>query len=135
MRFENFSISVCLCFDLNANLFIFTFQHYEVLNLLGKGGFASVYKAKCLRTNHLVAIKMIDIKIMKSNGMTDRVIQEVQIHSRLKHPSILELYTFFEDANYVYLVLELAHNGELQRFLRENNKVCVPFVSLILFYF
>lgn len=116
-------------------MFIFTFQHYEVLNLLGKGGFASVYKAKCLRTNHLVAIKMIDIKIMKSNGMTDRVIQEVQIHSRLKHPSILELYTFFEDANYVYLVLELAHNGELQRFLRENNKVCVPSVSLKFFYF
>lgn len=70
---------------------------------------------------------MIDIKIMKSNGMTDRVIQEVQIHSRLKHPSILELYTFFEDADFVYLVLELAHNGELQRFLRENDKVCLHF--------
>lgn len=66
---------------------------------------------------------MIDIKIMKTNGMTDRVIQEVQIHSRLKHPSILELYTFFEDADFVYLVLELAHNGELQRFLRENDKL------------
>lgn len=109
------------------------FQHYEVLNLLGKGGFASVYKAKCLRTNHLVAIKMIDIKIMKSNGMTDRVIQEVQIHSRLKHPSILELYTFFEDADFVYLVLELAHNGELQRFLRENNKIMSePEASIVL---
>uniref|UniRef100_A0A182S7L9 Protein kinase domain-containing protein n=1 Tax=Anopheles maculatus TaxID=74869 RepID=A0A182S7L9_9DIPT len=47
---------------------------------------------------------------------------EVAIHSKLKHPSILELYTFFEDFEHVFLVLELAENGELQQFLRERNK-------------
>ena len=57
---------------------------------------------------------------MAANGMVSRVRQEVSIHSRLKHPSILELYTFFEDSDYVYLVLELAHNGELQRYLKNN---------------
>lgn len=57
---------------------------------------------------------------MHENNMVDRVRQEVAIHSTLKHPSILELYTFFEDKNYVYLVLELCHNGELQRYLREQ---------------
>jgi polo-like kinase 4 len=55
---------------------------------------------------------------MKAAGMVDRVRQEVQIHSRLKHPSVLELYTFFEDDNYVYLVLELCLGGELQRYIR-----------------
>lgn len=55
--------------------------------------------------------------------MTDRVRQEVAIHARLKHPSILELYTFFEDSNYVYLVLELANNGALHRYLMDNKKV------------
>lgn len=49
--------------------------------------------------------------------------QEVTIHSQLKHPSILELYTFFEDVNYVYLVLELAEKGELHRYLRDHKKV------------
>lgn len=58
---------------------------------------------------------------MAASGMGERVRQEVKIHSRLKHPSVLELYTFFEDSNYVYLVLELAHNGELQRYLKNNN--------------
>ena len=62
--------------------------------------------------------KQIDKKLMQAAGMVGRVCQEVSIHSRLKHPAILELYTFFEDANYVYLVLELCHNGELQRFLK-----------------
>ena len=93
-------------------------EDYEVLNLLGKGGFASVYRAKCLRSGIEVAIKMIDKKLMQAAGMVGRVRQEVAIHSRLKHPAVLELYTFFEDANYVYLVLELCHNGELQRFLK-----------------
>ena len=57
---------------------------------------------------------------MVQTGMTDRVQQEVAIHSRLKHPSVLELYTFFEDKTYVYLVLELCHNGELQSFLKKQ---------------
>ncbi|XP_053685006.1 serine/threonine-protein kinase PLK4 [Sabethes cyaneus] len=97
-------------------------EDFEVYDLLGKGGFACVYRAKCRRTGIHVAIKMIDKKMMQSAGMANRVRQEVSIHSRLKHPSILELYTFFEDANYVYLVLELAENGELQRYLRETKK-------------
>nr|CAG4638347.1 EOG090X03P9 [Cyclestheria hislopi] len=40
------------------------------------------------------------------------------IHSRLRHPSILQLHTFFEDNDFVYLVLDLCENGELQRYLK-----------------
>jgi len=98
-------------------------DNYQVLNLLGKGGFASVYKAKCISTRQDVAIKMVDKKQMCAAGMSGRVRQEVAIHSRLKHPSILELLTFFEDENYVYLVLELCENGELARFLKSHNRV------------
>uniref|UniRef100_A0A2C9JP73 Serine/threonine-protein kinase PLK4 n=1 Tax=Biomphalaria glabrata TaxID=6526 RepID=A0A2C9JP73_BIOGL len=93
-------------------------QDYQVLNLLGTGGFANVYRARSNLTGKEVAIKMIDKKRMKASGMSGRVKKEVEIHSRLKHPSVLELYNFFEDANYVYLVLELCHNGELQRYLQ-----------------
>lgn len=90
-------------------------EDYEIFEHLGKGGFAHVYRAKCRGTGLFVAIKMIDKALMASAGMIGRVRQEVTIHSRLKHPAILELYTFFEDAHYVYLVLELAHNGELAK--------------------
>ncbi|XP_045491516.1 serine/threonine-protein kinase PLK4 [Colias croceus] len=90
-------------------------EDYEILEHLGKGGFAHVYRARCRKTGLFVAIKMIDKALMASAGMIGRVRQEVTIHSRLKHPAILELYTFFEDAHYVYLVLELAHNGELAK--------------------
>ncbi|XP_034840474.1 serine/threonine-protein kinase PLK4 [Maniola hyperantus] len=90
-------------------------EDYEILEHLGKGGFAHVYRARCRKTSIFVAIKMIDKALMANAGMIGRVRQEVTIHSRLKHPAILELYTFFEDAHYVYLVLELAHNGELAK--------------------
>ncbi|XP_012940438.1 serine/threonine-protein kinase PLK4 isoform X2 [Aplysia californica] len=97
-----------------------TLDDYQVLNLLGKGAFACVYRARSSRTGMEVAIKMIDKKMMKAAGMNARVKKEVEIHSRLKHPSVLELYNFFEDANYVYLVIEICHNGELQRYLRSR---------------
>lgn len=62
-----------------------------MLNLLGKGGFACVYRARSNKTGEEVAIKMIDKKLMKAAGMAARVKKEVEIHSRLKHPSILEV--------------------------------------------
>lgn len=98
-------------------------EDYEVGHFLGKGGFATVHKARCKKTGLEVAIKMIDKTLMRAAGMVNRVKQEVAIHSRLKHPAVLELYTFFEDSNYVYLVLELCHNGELQRYLKKHDRI------------
>ncbi|XP_051502754.1 serine/threonine-protein kinase PLK4 isoform X1 [Myxocyprinus asiaticus] len=97
-------------------------EDFKVLTLLGKGSFACVYRAKSVNTGLEVAIKMIDKKAMHKAGMVQRVINEVEIQCRLKHPSVLELYNYFEDSNYVYLVLEMCHNGEMSRFLKERKK-------------
>ncbi|XP_074516490.1 serine/threonine-protein kinase PLK4 isoform X2 [Sebastes fasciatus] len=95
-------------------------EDFKVLTLLGKGSFACVYRAKSVKTGLEVAIKTIDKKAMHKAGMVQRVINEVEIQCRLKHPSILELYNYFEDSNYVYLVLEMCHNGEMSRYLNER---------------
>ncbi|MBW00577.1 Serine/threonine-protein kinase PLK4, partial [Eschrichtius robustus] len=63
-----------------------------------------------------------DKKAMYKAGMVQRVQNEVKIHCQLKHPSILELYNYFEDNNYVYLVLEMCHNGEMNRYLKNRRK-------------
>lgn len=97
-------------------------EDFKVLTLLGKGSFACVYKAKSVNTGLEVAIKMIDKKAMHKAGMVQRVINEVEIQCRLKHPSVLELYNYFEDSNYVYLVLEMCHNGEMSRYLKDRRK-------------
>uniref|UniRef100_A0A8C7WFE4 Serine/threonine-protein kinase PLK4 n=1 Tax=Oncorhynchus mykiss TaxID=8022 RepID=A0A8C7WFE4_ONCMY len=95
-------------------------EDFKVLTLLGKGSFACVYRAKSVNTGLEVAIKMIDKKAMHKSGMVQRVSNEVEIQCRLKHPSILELYNYFEDSNYVYLVLEMCHNGEMSRYLKDR---------------
>ncbi len=59
---------------------------------------------------------------MQAAGMVNRVRQEVSIHSRLSHPSILQLHAFFEDQDFVYLVLELCENGELQHYLKASGQ-------------
>ncbi|CAH8437990.1 unnamed protein product [Schistosoma turkestanicum] len=100
-----------------------SFTDFQVFELLGRGGFAQVYRAKSTITGQEVAIKMIDKKGMLHHRLANRVRREVEIHSRLKHPSILELYTCFEDENYVYLILEICHNGELQTYIRQNGPV------------
>ncbi|XP_029446126.1 serine/threonine-protein kinase PLK4 isoform X1 [Rhinatrema bivittatum] len=95
-------------------------EDFKVLNILGKGSFACVYRAKSVNTGLEVAIKMIDKKAMHKVGMVQRVRNEVEIHCQLKHPSILELYNYFEDSNYVYLILEMCHNGEMSRCLKNR---------------
>lgn len=57
---------------------------------------------------------------MLAAGMANRVKQEISIHYRLSHPSILKLYAFYEDSDFVYLILELCENGELQRYLKSR---------------
>ncbi|XP_027710404.1 serine/threonine-protein kinase PLK4 isoform X2 [Vombatus ursinus] len=97
-------------------------EDFRVGSLLGKGSFAGVYRAESIHTGLEVAIKMIDKKAMHKAGMVQRVQNEVKIHCQLKHPSILELYNYFEDSNYVYLVLEICHNGEMNRYLKNRMK-------------
>ncbi|NXF02260.1 PLK4 kinase, partial [Smithornis capensis] len=101
---------------------LFVLQDFKVGNLLGKGSFAGVYRAVSLKTGLEVAIKMIDKKAMHKVGMVQRVQNEVKIHCQLKHPSILELYNYFEDSNYVYLILEMCHNGEMSRYIKNRKK-------------
>ncbi|XP_077518070.1 polo like kinase SAK [Amblyomma americanum] len=96
-------------------------QDYEVFNFLGKGGFAEVYRARSKLNGLEVAIKMVDKGVLRRTGVSStRVQQEVAIHSRLKHPAVVELYNYFEDRQYVYLVVEYCPGGELQSYLKSR---------------
>jgi polo-like kinase 4 len=59
---------------------------------------------------------------MKEAHMSARVANEVEIHWQLRHPSILELLTYFEDSTNVYLVMELCPNGELFKFIQTRQR-------------
>lgn len=62
-------------------------------------------------------VQQIDKLHAKDAKMQNVVVREVTIHAMLKHPAILELYTYFADDKYMYLVLELAECGSLKQLI------------------
>jgi polo-like kinase 4 len=60
---------------------------------------------------------------MRSMALTKRVANEVEIHWQLRNPSILELFNYFEDEEYVYLVMEICANGNLFDYLKVAKRI------------
>ncbi|RKP08434.1 kinase-like domain-containing protein, partial [Thamnocephalis sphaerospora] len=98
---------------------------YQLLRVLGNGSFGAVLEAQGVRgmlRGRRVAIKMIAKRQMASDALWKRVVNEVTIHLRLRHPAVLRLYDCFEDADHVYLVMELCTGGELFGQLHRNGR-------------
>jgi serine/threonine protein kinase len=88
------------------------FEHYELLDRLGEGAYSLVYHTRHKATGLGAAVK-ICAKDRMSDADCVRLVEEVAIMARLSHPSILSLYSFFEDPKAFYLVMELCPGGEL----------------------
>ena len=93
---------------------------FDVGQLLGRGGFASVYRARNRRTGKVCALKIMEKETISKYKMEDRVIQEINIHSRMRFPGIVRFYGHFEDEENVYMVLELCEGGNLYRLLKQH---------------
>ena len=87
-------------------------KYYKKIKDLGSGSYGSVYKAKNLVMDNIVAIKMIEK--VQENMIDDLEIKnEVNILKTLSHPNIVKIYEFFDTAIYYYIVTEYCKNGEL----------------------
>jgi polo-like kinase 4 len=92
---------------------------YELGRVLGSGGFGVVREATEVASGERVAIKVVT-KAQITDDMMARVRNEVQLHSRLSHPAIVGVRSFFEDDEHIYLVMELCAGGELQQRVRQR---------------
>ncbi|KAF5840663.1 hypothetical protein DUNSADRAFT_15906 [Dunaliella salina] len=94
---------------------------YVVLEMLGKGAYGAVYRARRARGEALVALKEIPLSDMSIFGATDaersaglgRMCKEVEILSSLDHPNIVQYYESFADGPYLYIVMELVEGSSL----------------------
>ncbi len=102
---------------------------YQIQEQIGKGGFGVVYRAISQTPGSLgkeLAIKMvksyneINKQEMRRLKLTKRVANEVEIHWQLRNSAILELFNYFEDTEYVYMIMELCENGNLYQYLKER---------------
>jgi polo-like kinase 4 len=100
----------------------YTIDDFVLGEHIGSGAFGDVYRAfsKVASLPHNVAIKKLSKSRLGRDTDRKRVTSEIYIHSRLNHPSILRLYTSFEDKQHVYLVMELCENGPLFDYIHQG---------------
>ncbi|ALC38687.1 ial [Drosophila busckii] len=85
---------------------------------LGRGKFGRVYLARERHSHYMVAMKVLFKNELRQGNVQRQVLREIEIQSRLKHPNILRLLTWFHDESRIYLALEIASEGELYKHLR-----------------
>lgn len=93
---------------------------FELGAPLGRGKFGRVYVAREKSTHFMVAMKLMFKSEIQKGRVERQVLREIEIQSRLKHPNILRLFTYFYDERRIYLVLELCSEGELYKHLKNS---------------
>lgn len=84
----------------------FHLPNFEVLGLLGRGGMASVWKARQISLDRIVAIKMLSSSFASKKDDIQRFLQEARIAAQLKHQGIVEIYDANFSGGVYYYVME-----------------------------
>lgn len=88
---------------------------FEILSELGRGGMGVVYKARQLRLNRLVALKMIRDDRLGNPENLVRFAIEAEAVARLNHPNIVQIFQFGKTGDIPFVALELLEGGTLAR--------------------
>ncbi|HET7218332.1 MAG TPA: protein kinase, partial [Vicinamibacterales bacterium] len=97
---------------------------YRIEQLLGRGGMGAVYRARDMRLDRLVALKVVRAELLGDPEARRRFRREAQIVARLQHPSIVAVYDYgtFADGG-AYLVMELVRGEDLRHVLQREGRL------------
>ncbi len=99
-------------------------NRYEILELVGTGGMAKVYKARCHRLNRLVAIKILREDLSQDAEFRRRFHDESQAVAMLSHPNIVAVYDVSRSSELEYIVMELIDGITLKQYMqKKGNKL------------
>ena len=109
-----------------------TLAHYRLLDLVGHGGMASVFRAHDDKLDREVAIKLMHPHLASEPQARQRFAREARAVARLRHESILEIYAFSEaESEDSYLVTEFITGPTLRRFLELHAPLPAEITALI----
>ena len=95
-------------------------NRYEILEKIGSGGMADVYKARCHRLNRLVAIKILKEDLSQDAEFRRRFHAESQAVAMLSHPNIVSVYDVSRSDNIDYIVMELIEGITLKQYMEQK---------------
>ena len=95
-------------------------NRYEILEVIGTGGMAVVYKARCHRLNRLVAIKILKDDFLEDEEFRRRFHSESQAVGMLTHPNIVSVYDVSTSITLDYIVMELIDGITLKQYMEKK---------------
>ena len=93
---------------------------YEILEVIGTGGMAVVYKARCHRLNRLVAIKILKDEFSRDEEFRRRFRAEGEAVAMLSHPNIVQVYDVSSSDGADYIVMELIDGISLKEYMEKK---------------
>ena len=95
-------------------------NRYEIIEKIGSGGMATVYKAKCLVLKRFVAVKVLRDEFTTDEEFIKRFNVEAQAVASLTHPNIVSVYDVGHEGNLYYIVMELVKGKTLKEIIVED---------------
>jgi len=95
-------------------------NRYELIEKIGEGGMAVVYKAKCRILNRFVAIKILKPEYSNNSEFMEKFRREALATATFSHSNIVNIYDVGSEGNINYIVMELVNGKTLKEYIREN---------------
>lgn len=102
---------------------MFISERYEIIEKVGSGGMADVYRAKCHRLNRFVGIKILKPEFSADKNTVAKFRAEAQSAAGLSHPNIVSVYDVGDDGDLHYIVMELVEGITLKKFIEKKGKL------------
>ena len=96
---------------------------YEIIELIGSGGMANVYKAKCHRLNRMVAVKILKSDMAENEEIRRRFRDESRAVAQLSHANIVSVYDVSSSGDTEYIVMELIDGITLKQYMERRGQM------------
>ncbi|MBI2251909.1 MAG: protein kinase [Armatimonadetes bacterium] len=93
-------------------------NRYKIEEKIGEGGMAVIYKAKDLRLNRLVALKILRAEFLSDAEFVERFLKEANFSAKLSHPNCLNIYDVEKTENLLYIVMEYFESKNLKEIIK-----------------
>ncbi|MBX9723159.1 MAG: serine/threonine protein kinase, partial [Candidatus Obscuribacterales bacterium] len=98
-------------------------KRFEIISFLGKGGMSSVYKARHMQLDRIIALKMLHQKLAGNEDSLKRFRREAMAVSLIQHPNIVEVYGFGTHCDMPFMAMEYLDGESLAELLHKQTRI------------